>query len=236
MTPPPIAAARAAVLVLAKAPEVGLVKTRLCPPATPRQCAEIAAAALLDTLAAVRRLPAAHAVVALTGQLDRACRRTELRTALVGLPVLEQRGSGLGRRLAAAHLDAAVLLPGLSTLLLGMDTPQADAVLLAECLAALAGPVDAVLGPADDGGWWALGLRDPRAASLIAGVPCSREDTGARTHAALRAGGLRVALLPTLTDVDTAQDAAAVAALAPATRFAAAVREFLPAPSSGLAR
>jgi glycosyltransferase A (GT-A) superfamily protein (DUF2064 family) len=106
-----------------------------------------------------------------------------------------------------------------------MDTPQADAALLAACLAALTardGP-DAVLGPATDGGWWALGLREPRRAALVAEVPTSRGDTGARTLAALRAGGLRVDLVPELTDVDTAADAGEVAGRVPGSRFAAAV-------------
>jgi hypothetical protein len=85
------------------------------------------------------------------------------------------------------------------------------------------GTADAVLGPATDGGWWALGLRDPRAAAAIADVPTSRDDTGERTLDALRAAGLRVQLLPELTDVDTAADAVAVAGVAPWTRFAAAV-------------
>ena len=105
-----------------------------------------------------------------------------------------------------------------------MDTPQVDPDLLAEAAAPLRhGAVDAVVGPAADGGWWALGLRDPRAAAVIADVPTSRDDTGERTVAALRAAGLRVGLLPELIDVDTAADAVAVAREAPGTRFAAAV-------------
>src|SRR2546427_100221 len=72
---------------------------------------------------------------------------------------------------------------------------------------------DAVLGPAADGGWWALGLREPSHAGALVGVPMSTEDTGARTLEALRGRGLRIGLLPELRDVDTADDAHAVAAL-----------------------
>jgi glycosyltransferase A (GT-A) superfamily protein (DUF2064 family) len=107
-----------------------------------------------------------------------------------------------------------------------MDTPQLGAAMLAEAAAPLRladTTVDAVFGPATDGGWWALGLRDPRTAAVVARVPTSRGDTGARTLHALRSAGLRVGLLPELTDVDTAADAVAVARLAPSTRFAAAV-------------
>ncbi|MCX6463774.1 MAG: DUF2064 domain-containing protein, partial [Pseudonocardiales bacterium] len=128
-------------------------------------------------------------------------------------------------RIAAAHADAAVRRPGAASLQLGMDTPQVHPGLLADATARLTarGGPDAVLGPATDGGWWALGLRDPRRAALVAPVPTSRADTGSRTLAALRAAGLRVDLLPELADVDTAADAVAVAALDPTTRFAAAV-------------
>lgn len=214
----------AALIVLAKAPEPGRVKTRLCPPATPRQAADLAAAALLDTLDAVTGVPGAEPVVVLTGRLQRAARAAELAAALRSTRLRRQRGDGLGARIAAAHVDTAVLLPGRPTLQIGMDTPQADAALLAACLDRLrASGTDAVLGPATDGGWWALGLRDPRAAALVADVPTSRADTGERTLRALQAGGLRVALLPELTDVDTAADALAVAAAAPEGRFAAAL-------------
>jgi glycosyltransferase A (GT-A) superfamily protein (DUF2064 family) len=214
----------AAVIVLAKAPEPGRVKTRLCPPATPAQAAELAAAALLDTLDAAAGVPGADPVVVLTGRLARAARAAELGAALRGVRVRHQRGDGLGRRIAAAHADTAALLPGRATLQVGMDTPQADEALLADCLDRLHAPgTDAVLGPAADGGWWALGLRDPAAAVLVADVPTSRDDTGERTLRALQAGGLRVGLLPELTDVDTAVDAVAVARTVPDGRFAAAV-------------
>ena len=100
--------------------------------------------------------------------------------------MLPQRGDGLGARIAAAHADTAALLPGRPTLQLGMDTPQADPGLLGRCLARLAAPGGAGRGararpPTAAGG--PLGLRDPRAAALVADVPTSRADTGERTLA-----------------------------------------------------
>jgi uncharacterized protein len=194
------------VLVLAKAPEPGRVKTRLCPPCTPSQAAAIAAAALADTLQAAAG--ADRVVLALDGRMR----------PPPGITVVRQRGNGLGDRIGAAFLAAG---PG-PILQIGMDTPQAHARLLESCLSEL-DSVDAVLGPAEDGGWWALGLHDPRHAGLLRGVPMSTPDTGRRTLAALRGAGLRVRMLPRLRDVDEWADALAVADLAPAGRFAAAV-------------
>ena len=77
-----------------------------------------------------------------------------------------------------------------------------------------------LFGPADDGGYWAIGLREPHGA-LVSGVPMSRADTGAQQLARLAAAGLRVAHLPALRDIDTAADLAPAAARAP--RLAAAL-------------
>ncbi|MBN6038487.1 DUF2064 domain-containing protein [Amycolatopsis sp. 195334CR] len=211
-------------LVLAKAPCAGKVKTRLCPPASPVQAARIAAAALLDTLVAARAVPDARTVVALSGDLAEAEEGVEIASLINDLPVYSQRGDSLGERIAAAHADAASRYPGLPSLQIGMDTPQASPRLLAECARSLNAPgADAVLGPATDGGWWVLGLRDPLIAASIADVPTSRDDTGRRTTTALRAGGLQVREVPTLSDVDTAEDAVRVRDLVPGSRFANAV-------------
>jgi uncharacterized protein len=208
-------------IIIAKAPVPGRVKTRLCPPATPRQAAELAAAALADTVAAARRVPEAQVVVALEGDLDDA-----LRVTLAGTTVIAQRGDSLGERIAAVHEDVAGLAPGACTVQVAMDTPQLDPTVLDRCLSAMARPggPDAALGPATDGGWWALGLRDPRRADLLRDVPTSQSDTGARTRVALQSGGLRVATLPQLTDIDTMADAHLVARVSPDTHFAAALR------------
>jgi uncharacterized protein len=111
--------------------------------------------------------------------------------------------------------------------LIGMDTPQVTAQLLGTVAAGLA-DADAVLGPAADGGWWTLALRDPSHAEALRTVPMSTSDTGAATLAALRDRGLRVRLTVPLRDVDTARDAWEVAEACPAGAFASAVRRHLP--------
>ncbi|MGS2616606.1 TIGR04282 family arsenosugar biosynthesis glycosyltransferase [Micromonospora sp. LZ34] len=217
-------------LVMAKAPVPGAVKTRLAPPATPAQAARIAAAALLDTLDAVRAVPGAIPVLALSGRLDDAEHGTDLAAALAGWTVLAQRGGGLGDRLANAHADVAASFPGHAVVQIGMDTPQLTPARLHAAARRLAS-ADAALGRAVDGGWWALALRDPRHAAALRTVPMSTARTARHTRAALGARGLRPAPLPVLRDVDEWPDALAVAAEASGSRFArqvATLRPLLP--------
>jgi hypothetical protein len=207
------------VIVLAKAPVAGRVKTRLCPPCTPSQAAAVAAAALADTLDVVGASRAGRRVLAIDGVYE----------PPPGWDVVPQRGGSLGERLAGAFADS--YRPGTATVLIGMDTPQLSTRDLDEALRRLAAPggPGAVLGPAGDGGWWALGLRDSRHAAVLAGIATSTARTGADTREALRRRGLRVVSLRTLTDVDSAADAYAVAALCPAgARFPAAVAAHVP--------
>jgi glycosyltransferase A (GT-A) superfamily protein (DUF2064 family) len=212
---------RATLLVVAKAPVTGLAKTRLSPAVTPERAAEIAAAALLDTLDAVLATPGVRPVVALTGDLSAARREPELRSLLRRATVVQQRGNGFAERLVNAHADAC---GGLPVLQIGMDTPQVTPGLLAASVGALLdGPAHAVLGLASDGGWWALGLRDAARAAVLREVAMSTPRTGARTLEALRRDGATTALLPRLSDVDEMSTARAVAAVLPGSRFAEAV-------------
>jgi rSAM/selenodomain-associated transferase 1 len=202
-------------VVLAKEPVPGRVKTRLTPPYTPVQAAALARAALADTLDAVARTPRVRPVLALSGSPG-----DWLPEAFT---VIRQRGGGLDERIAAAIVDAHATLPG-PVILIGMDTPQVTPALLAAAAERLtAGLADAVYGPAADGGFWLLGLREPDP-GLVLGVPMSRPYTGAAQLARLRGAGLRVGRLPRLADVDTHADAVRVARQAPGTRFAALVR------------
>lgn len=196
------------VLVIAKEPLPGRVKTRLTPPFSPAEAARLAQAALADTLHTVLALPAARRVVVLEGAPGP--------WLPPGIEVVKQGAGGLDERLAAAF--GACTGP---SLLIGMDTPQITVADLAPAL----GPgawdgCDAWFGPAADGGFWALGLAEPDP-GLLRGVPMSVPETGAVQRARLTAAGLTVRDLPRLRDVDTAADAAEVAALAPDGRFAA---------------
>jgi hypothetical protein len=214
---------RFVLLMVAKAPVPGLAKTRLTPPATPEQAAEIAAAALLDSLDAVLATPGAAPVVAMTGDLSSAVRCDELRSRLGPVLVVEQRGTTFADRLANAHADAARHYPALPIVQIGMDTPQVTPALLAATAAALDG-TGAVLGPAADGGWWVLGLTDPAAATSLRGVPMSTPDTFRDTLDALIGAGTQVEKVAELSDVDTIADALRVADEIPDSRFASAVR------------
>ncbi|MEW1699739.1 DUF2064 domain-containing protein [Streptomyces sp. NPDC093249] len=205
-----------ALLVIAKQPLPGRVKTRLTPPFTPDEAAALAEAALADTLAAVAAVPATRHVLVLDGRPGP--------WLPPGFTVVPQTTGGLDVRLAAAFGACAG-----PAFLVGMDTPQITPALL--CRALEWEEHDAWFGPAADGGFWGLGLAAPDP-GLLLGVPMSRPDTGAAQYVRLRAAGLRTGVLPVLRDVDTAQDARRVAAEAPGTRFAARHAELAPRPES----
>ena len=212
------------VLVIAKAPVAGLAKTRLAATIGPEAAADIAAAALLDTLDAVAAAPVTARVVALTGDLDVASRAAEIRERLRAFTVIPQRGASFAHRLANSHIDTAEAVAPQPVLQIAMDTPQVTAELIARCATVLlAAP--AVLGMAGDGGWWVLGLRSADMADALREVPTSRNDTGVLTLAALRANGIDVSLVEELDDFDTLDDVAAVRRVcAPDSRFARATQ------------
>ncbi|WP_328421995.1 TIGR04282 family arsenosugar biosynthesis glycosyltransferase [Streptomyces sp. NBC_00443] len=195
-------------LVIAKEPRPGRVKTRLTPPFTPEEAAVLAEAALVDTLDAVARTPARRRVLVLDG--------TPGPWVPPGFDVVRQCAGGLDERLAEAFAGCDG-----PALLIGMDTPQVTPELLTVDWSGC----DAYFGLAEDGGFWALGMAEPDPARLR-GVPMSTPRTGEVQRA--RLSGLRVRDLPRLRDVDTASDAGLVAAAAPGGRFATALAHLTP--------
>jgi glycosyltransferase A (GT-A) superfamily protein (DUF2064 family) len=206
-------------LVMAKSPVPGRVKTRLCPPCTPQEAADLAEAALADTLDAVAACGADRRIVALDGAPGP--------WLPAGFEVVPQVSGPFDHRLAAAW--AAAGGPGVQ---IGMDTPQVTARLLDDALAAL-DVTSAALGLAVDGGWWAIGLRRPDI-DVFLDVPMSTSTTGAAQLARLRDLGRDVTSLPSLVDLDTIGDLAAVIQSGSAIRTAAQARKLcvLPIPAT----
>ena len=197
--------------VIAKAPVPGRSKTRLCPPLTPQQAADLAEAALCDSLAAALATVVSRVVLVLDGPPGEWLPK--------GVEIIPQRGRGLAERLAAAFEDIAA-----PALLIGMDTPQVTPEFLSGGLAALARGSRGVLGLAPDGGYWAIGLaeHDPR---CFRDVPMSTSRTGAVQLQRLRdVHGHEPHMLPELRDVDLIDDAYAAAAAAPDSFFSTALR------------
>jgi uncharacterized protein len=207
------------VLVMAKAPHPGTVKTRLCPPFSPAEASAIAEAALSDTLEAVARSDADRRIIALDGPAGP--------WLPSGFQVIGQGDGSFDARLAHAWTVAGG--PGLQ---IGMDTPQVTPAVLNGALETLDRPgVDSVLGGAVDGGWWAIGLRQPTP-QVFLDVPMSVGATCACQYGRLRMLGLSVDWLPVLRDVDTVDDARDHADKHPHTRTAVLVRSLLGAVAS----
>jgi hypothetical protein len=201
------------VLVMAKSPRPGKVKTRLCPPCTPDEAAAVATAALADTLDAVAASGAARKVVALDGRPGP--------WLPPGFEVIAQRGIDFNERLANAWADTDG--PGIQ---IGMDTPQVTAGELDGLLAALDGSArrQAVLGHALDGGWWVVGWRNAEPRGVFGGVRMSAPTTGAEQERRLLALGFELVRADPKRDIDTVDDLTAVAAAHPRLRTARLAR------------
>jgi glycosyltransferase A (GT-A) superfamily protein (DUF2064 family) len=194
------------VTVIAKEPRPGHVKTRLCPPCTPTEAADVAAAALGDTLDAVDRL---HAERARrdgrdgSDQPDGPFRRVLLfdgdatRWRRAGWQVHDQRGDGLGERLANGFDD---LGPGV---IVGMESPHVVAE-LHRAIDAVRHGEDAI-GLAADGGYWVIALGVVERA-VFAGVPMSASHTGLAQVRRLHDLGRSVRRLPMARDLDDFDD------------------------------
>jgi rSAM/selenodomain-associated transferase 1 len=221
-----------AVGVMAKAPQAGRSKTRLCPPLTPEQAAAMSAAFLRDTTenmaAAARQVAIApYAAFAPLGaeSVLRPClaEGTELLLA-DGSPPMPEGVDGFGRcllhaiqdMLGAGHAAACVL---------SSDSPTIPTAFLVRAATLLLAAGDrAVLGPAEDGGYYFLGLKAPHAA-LFRDIAWSTATVADTTRARAREIGLDLIELDPWYDVD---DAASLAVLlresagyaAPATRAA----------------
>jgi rSAM/selenodomain-associated transferase 1 len=200
-----------AMAVMAKAPRPGNAKTRLCPPLGPGQAAELSAAFLLDiteNIALAAHAVPVHGYVAYAPAGDEALFAGHLArgTGLVladGSPPMPHDVQGFGRCLLHAALEVFDLGFG-AVCLVNSDSPTLPTAALIAAARALLGPGDRiVLGPADDGGYYLIGMKRPRA-HLFANIAWSTDCVADATRARADTLGLDVVTLPTWYDVDDA--------------------------------
>lgn len=198
-----------AVIVMAKAPRSGEAKTRLTPPLTGEAAARLAARLFADTvtlaLGTGASVVVAYAPADGRASLEKALRAFSRGERFGSLRWLEQRGDGLGLRLSGVAETAGAQGFG-PLLLVGADSPTLPPAFLASALEELAGErADVALGPTKDGGYYAVGMREP-AAGLFDSVEWSTPRAYEQTARNAERLGLRVLELPPWYDVDTPAD------------------------------
>ncbi|WP_181009322.1 TIGR04282 family arsenosugar biosynthesis glycosyltransferase [Streptomyces sp. SM11] len=196
-----------AILIMAKAPRPGTVKTRLHPLLGPLRCAELQAGLIRHTMELTTvHTPRTYLAYAPADGGDAIGTTTP-----AGVRLRLQRGEDLGQRLAAAVADAFADGAG-PLLVIGTDAPTLTGDHLTAAFTALESH-DVVLGPALDGGYYLIGLRAPHTSlfALDADV-WSTDRVLTATRCVARREGLSVELLCPLRDLDTPEDATALLA------------------------
>ncbi len=200
-----------AIAVMAKVPQAGRSKTRLTSVLTPEQAARLSAAFLRDVtenIAAAARLApiigyVAYAPAGLEALFDGHLAAGTRLILADGSPPMPDAVLGFGRCLL--HAVQALLAAGhAAACVLNSDSPTLPTAILAEAARRLAAPGDrAVLGPADDGGYYLLGLKAAHA-HLFADIVWSTASVAEQTLQRAREIGLPISLLPAWYDVDDA--------------------------------
>lgn len=186
-------------LVVAKQPAPGQTKTRLCPPLTSFQAAELYECFLRDTLDAMREVPGVEPVI---GYLPDDA-QDYFHQLAPDMSLIRQRGSSLGERLDDL-LKQAITGGSQKAVVMDSDSPTLPADYLSMAFEQLT-KTDVVLGPTTDGGYYLIGVKQPQP-RLLRQVQMSTSHVLADTLALAKASGLSVSLLPTWYDVDTIAD------------------------------
>jgi len=190
-----------AIMIMAKVPQAGEVKTRLCPPLSPQEAMTLYYAFLRDKIAQVQSLEAASPTITYTPSDGRSI----FATLAPGFTLIAQQGADLGARLANAF--AQCFAAGhTGVIAIDSDTPTLPTNFLQQAIALLAIPkADVVIGPSDDGGYYLIGLRALHH-ELFENMPWSTNVVVPETIRRATAKGLQVAWLPPWFDVDTPED------------------------------
>lgn len=199
------AATERLLLIMAKAPHPGAVKTRLCPPLTPGLAADLYRAFLRDTIALGAGLPGTTVGVVYPPTADD---RALLALLPPGAVAWAQEGQGLGDGLRGAF-DRAFAAGYRRVVVMSSDSPTLPATVLEEAFAALADH-DLALGPTHDGGYYLIGLTSPQP-RLFAGIAWSTAAVYRQTRERASESALRVRATAPWPDVDTIADLPVIA-------------------------
>ncbi|MGA3403007.1 MAG: TIGR04282 family arsenosugar biosynthesis glycosyltransferase [Acetobacteraceae bacterium] len=202
-------AAQCAIAVMAKAPRPNHVKTRLVPPLTPHEAAALNACFLRDMTENIREAARAVPMAGFVAYAPAGCEALFDGMLAPGTALVLADGSigvpsgvdGFGRSLL--HAATSLLARGYSAVcLVNSDSPTLPTAFLLEAAEVLARPGDRmVLGAAEDGGYYMIGLKAPHAA-LFRDVTWSTDQVSAQTLAQAATLGLEVVMLPSWFDVD----------------------------------
>ena len=195
-----------ALVIFAKAPVPGQVKTRLCPPLTHDEAATLHGSFVLDTLERTKT-----AAVKLKLPFDRylACAPSstlvffKIMEERQGVQLIEQEGEDLGIRMHKAF-EAMFARGYHHVVIVGTDAPALPLEHYKQALDLLS-ENDVVLGPAQDGGYYLIGLKKP-VPGLFENIPWSTDQVMALTCDKAKSLGLRLGLIPPWRDVDTIDD------------------------------
>jgi rSAM/selenodomain-associated transferase 1 len=206
-----------AIGVMAKAPQPGKSKTRLCPPLQPEEAAALSAAFLYDTTSGIQRAARAAPITGYAAYAPHGTQALLTPHLASGTKLVLADGSGVaapgvsGFGLCLLHAIEGMLGDGhAAACVLSSDSPTLPSRLLVEAAAALLAPGErVVLGPSDDGGYYLLGMK-ARHAALFADIAWSTDSVAETTRRRARETGLELVEIETWFDVD---DGAALARL-----------------------
>ncbi len=190
-----------ALIVFAKAPIEGYVKTRLCPPLTTDEAASLHGSLVLDLLERCQELKGCDRMLAGSPTPDHPFFNA-MKTRF-NIPIWDQVGDDLGARMAHTF-QSALGEPYQSAVIIGTDIPAITVQLISSAFKFLQDH-DVVLGPTEDGGYYLIGLRSPTPA-LFENIPWSTDAVFSLTQEKGKAMGLSVKVLPMLRDLDTIED------------------------------
>ncbi|MBI5419551.1 MAG: TIGR04282 family arsenosugar biosynthesis glycosyltransferase [Deltaproteobacteria bacterium] len=194
-----------ALILMGKAPLPGKVKTRLCPPLALRDAAALYACILSDVAEEMERLRGVERYLFFTPAEASAHFRAG---PFGGYHLRPQEGDDLGERMERA-IGEAFNNGARRVAVVGSDCPALSAARVRSAFRELSSAADAVFGPADDGGFYLVGLGGPSPA-LFGGIEWSTGSVLSAVLSRCRNAGMAYALLPRESDVDTSEDLAAL--------------------------